>query len=183
MPGLLDVDTLGLGLQSQQARLPSTIVPNGWEAFKMGSPSKLFFGGWMKGVCWMTFASPSAGALRPGRGFRHAVYTAREAAPALGSTAICVSPLDARPVSLALSRSRAAEQESENSACDFFPAPPSEDGTIRFSMDPVVLAAFGFDIDFHRDSSTDAVFITAVQGGNAAETFFRTRSAAKDTCV
>jgi len=47
----------------------------------------------------------------------------------------------------------------------------------RFSMDPV-RAAFGLDIDFHKDCSTNAVFTTAVQGENAAQTFFRRRSAA-----
>ena len=55
------------------------------------------------------FASPSAGELSQGRGLRPTVSTAREAAPGLGSTATRVSPLDARPVSLAISRSRAAE--------------------------------------------------------------------------
>ena len=45
-------------------------------------------------------------------------------------------------------------------------------------MDPVFLAAFGVDTDFHRDSSTDTVFSTAVQGENAAQTAFRPRTAA-----
>ena len=45
-------------------------------------------------------------------------------------------------------------------------------------MDPVALAAFRVDTDFNRDSSTDTVFSTAVQGGNAAQTAFGPRTVA-----
>ena len=68
--------------------------------------------------------------------------------------------------------------ESENSVCDLFLAPRSVDGILDFSMDPVLLAAFRLDTDFNRDSSTDPVFSTAVQGGNATQTAFRPRAVA-----
>ena len=84
----------------------------------------------------------------------------------MSSAAAHVSHLRALPVSRAPSQPRAAVSESENSACDFFPAPRSVDGILYFSMDPVFLAAFGVDSDYHRDSSTDTGFSTDVQGGN-----------------
>ena len=124
------------------------------------------------------FHPPSTAALLSGRSRRPAVSTAREAAPALTSAAVRVSPLNARPVSLALSWHRSAEQKSENSTCDVFPAPRAEDRILEFSMGPVFFTAFGVDTDFHRDSSTDVVFTTVIQGGNAAQTGFRPRSAA-----
>ena len=45
-------------------------------------------------------------------------------------------------------------------------------------MDPVFPPAFRVDTDFHMDSSTDTVFSTAVQGGNAAQTASRPRTVA-----
>ena len=51
-------------------------------------------------------------------------------------------------------------------------------------MGSVFLAAVGVDDAFHRDFSTNTVFTTAVSGGKAAQTTFRTRSAAgADTLV
>ena len=45
-------------------------------------------------------------------------------------------------------------------------------------MAPVFLPASGVDTAFHRDSGTNAVLTTAVNGRNAAQTSFRPRSAA-----
>ena len=73
----------------------------------------------------------------------------------------------APPVPGTLSRPRAAVTQSENCACDFFPAPRSVDGTLDFGMEPVCLAAFRVDTDLNRDSSTDTVFSTAPQERNA----------------
>ena len=88
-------------------------------------------------------------------------------------------PLRAPPVPHTPSQPRAAVTRSENSACcDIFPAPRSVDGILNFSMDPVCLAAFRVDPDFNKDSSTDTVFSTAVQGGNAAQMAFRPRAVA-----
>ena len=76
-------------------------------------------------------------------------------------------------VSRAPSQPRAAVTESENSACDFIPAPRSADGILDLSMDSVFLAAFRVDTDFNSDSSTDTVSSTAVQEGDAAQTALR----------
>ena len=54
MPGLLDMDTLGLGLPRQRASLPSKIIPRAWEALEIGGLSKSFFQGWMQEICRMT---------------------------------------------------------------------------------------------------------------------------------
>ena len=45
-------------------------------------------------------------------------------------------------------------------------------------MDPVFLAVFLVDTDFNRDSSTDTVFSSAVQGGNAVQAAFTQRTVA-----
>ena len=45
-------------------------------------------------------------------------------------------------------------------------------------MDPVILAAVDVDNAFHRDFSTNAVFIIVVSGGNISHGDFRSRSAA-----
>ena len=98
--------------------------------------------------------------------------------PPLAPRDVRASPLRAPPVPRTPSQPRAAVTESENSVCDLFLAPRSVDGILDFSMDPVLLAAFRLDTDFNRDSSTDPVFSTAVQGGNATQTAFRPRAVA-----
>ena len=52
-------------------------------------------------------------------------------------------------------------------------APRSVDGVFDSSMEPVFLASFRVDTEFHRDSSTDTF-----QGGNAAQTACRPRMVA-----
>ena len=98
--------------------------------------------------------------------------------PALAPRAVRASPLCAPPVARTPSQPRAAVTESKNSACGFFLAPRPVDGILYFSMKPVFLAAFRVDTDFNRDSSTDTVFSTAIQGGKAAQTAFRRRTVA-----
>ena len=66
MPGLLDMDTLGLGLPRQRASLPSKIIPRAWEALEIGGLSKRFIQGWMQEICRMTL-TPSAVASTSGR--------------------------------------------------------------------------------------------------------------------
>ena len=126
MPGLLDMDTLGLGLPRQRASLPSKIIPRAWEALEIGGLSKRFIQGWMQEICRMTLTplrcSITVWPLRP------AYSTALEATPSSPSAATRVNPLRAPPVSFAPCHPRAAVPESENSAYDLFPAPRSLDG-------------------------------------------------------
>ena len=116
------------------------------------------------------FDPPSATAVMFGQGRRPVGSTIHEAATALTSAAARVSPLGAQSVVLGPSRPCTAVPESEKSACDFFPAPRSEDGILQFSMDPVSLAAFGVDNDFHGHSSNNAIFASAINGRYAAQT-------------
>ena len=59
--------------------------------------------------------------------------------------------------------------ESKNAAREFYPAPGSEDGILKFNIDPVFLDSFAVDNAFHRESGINAVFTTVVNGGNAAQ--------------
>ena len=156
---LLDLNTLGLGLGRQRTSLPTKIIPRAWRALEMGSPSKTCFSGLDSGGLLDDFDPPSAATSTSCQRLRPAASTAFEAAPTLSSAAARASPLRAPPVSFAPSQSRAAVPESDNSACDLFPAPLLEDGILNISIDPVFLAVFRVDNDFHRDSSTDTCLL------------------------
>ena len=82
----------------------------------------------------------------------------------MSSAAARASPPSAPPVLRPPSQPLVPVTESENSACQFFPAPRSVYGILYFRIDPVLLAAFRVDIDINRGFSTDTVFPTAVQG-------------------
>ena len=75
--------------------------------------------------------------LRP-----HSTTAAHSTAPALAPRSVRASPLRAPPVPRTPPQRRAAVTESENSACDFFPAPRSDDGILDFGIDPVFLLLF-----------------------------------------
>ena len=95
-----------------------------------GQPFENIFSGWNAGGLLDDVDPPSAAASTSGQSLRSAAYTAIEAAPALPSAAARVSPLRAPPVSFSPFQPRAPVLESENSACDFFPAPRLVDGIL-----------------------------------------------------
>ena len=166
---LLDLDTLGLVLRRQRASLPNKIIPRAWRTPETGSPSKTFSHGWMQEVCRIALALPPLQHelltnvfdllfIRPSRSLQPCPRP-------LLVPPLCVPRLfRLLPPSLVLLSSRVKTPHV------IFAAPHSADEILDFIVDPVFLSTFCVDIDFNRDSGTETVFSSAVQGGNAAQT-------------
>ena len=172
---LLDLDTLGLVLRRQRASLPNKNIPRAWRTPETGSPSKTFSHGWMQEVCRIALALPPLQHelltnvfdllfIRPSRSLQPCPRP-------LLVPPLCVPRLfRLLPPSLVLLSSRVKTPHV------IFAAPHSADEILDFIVDPVFLSTFCVDIDFNRDSGTETVFSSAVQGGNAAQTGFRPRT-------